>query len=234
MRGRLILALLALAAASALGVATAQEGEAVITSPAPGETVFGEVQIVGTASHPEFRRYQLEVATADQPDDWVPIQEPVSQQVTEGVLGVWDTTAGLPDGVYRLRLRVVLRDGATFDAVVDDVQLNNTQPTAVPTALPQPTAARTTPTPTPGPSPTPLIQQPPSVTPRAAAGASAPPGRTDQGDAWITSAEIQAACLNGLYVALVAFALLALWLAVRPVVRPWLRRVWDNIRRGIQ
>lgn len=233
MRGKLILAL-GLLILGAAALASAQEGQAIIARPAPGDRVFGEVQIVGTATHPEFRRYQLEFATADQPDVWLPIQEPVSQQISDGVLGVWNTMAGLPDGVYRLRLRVFLRNGASFETVVDELHVTNTQPTPVPTAVPQPTSPRVTPSPTLGPSPTPLIWQPPSVTPRAAAGGSAPPSRPAADGAGPSLAQWQAACCNGIYLTLALFALLVFYLGVRTSLRPWLRRQWRNFRRGMR
>lgn len=223
-----------LLASLAGGLVVAQEEQAVITSPTSDDVLFGEVQIVGSARHPEFARFQLEFATASQPDDWLSIQQPVGQQVTDGILGVWDTT-DLPDGAYRLRLRVFLRDGAYFETVVDGIQVNNTQPTPIPTALPQPTVPLTTPTPTAGPSPTPIIWQPPSVTPRAAAGSGAAPERPggSAGD-WLTAANLQSAVCTGAYVTLAFFALLAFYLGVRPALRPWIRRVWRSIRRGLR
>jgi len=237
MRGNLtaVLCWLALCAA---GIVAAQEGQAAITSPIAGEILFGEVQLAGSATHPEFRRYQLEFATADQPDEWFPVQEPVSQQVTAGILGVWNTT-GLPDGVYWIRLRVFLRDGTWFEAGVDDLQVSNTQPTPVPTALLPPTEPPTAPPPTAGPSPTPIIQQPPTSTPRrgaapSASGGAGAGGRGGADDPWLSVGPLQSACCAGVYFSLAAFALLALYAGVQSSLRPWVRRLWRNIRRSLR
>ncbi|MBN1285962.1 MAG: hypothetical protein JXB47_11235 [Anaerolineae bacterium] len=207
------------------------EGQAVITHPAPGDAVFGEVPVVGAAEHPAFRRFELDFATADAPDDWLQVQEAVSQQVPVGVLGVWDVS-GLPDGVYRLRLRVFARDDTWLEAIVDDIEVANTQPTAVPTILPPPTAGPTVPPPTAGPSPTPIIKQPPTSTPRPGGGAamaSTGAGPVDE-DNWLSGARLQEACCNGVYLVMLVGVGIGLYMTIRSNLRPWLRRTFRRRR----
>ena len=137
-----------------------------IASPKSGDTVSGNnVTITGTAANANLKSYVLEFASEDtNPDQWFPIAPPVTQPVTNGPLGRWDTTT-IPDGKYQIRLRVVKRDGTQVIDVVKDVLVTNRQPTPLPTIPPTATLPGLV-TPSPGPSPTPAIQQPPSSTPR--------------------------------------------------------------------
>lgn len=210
----------------------AAEGQAAITRPAPGDVVFGEVQVTGTAEHSAFRRFELDFASADSPDDWLQVQDPVSQQVPSGILGVWDVSS-LPDGLYWLRLRVFARDGSWLETIVEDIEVANVQPTAVPTVLPTPTEAPTEPPPTAGPSPTPIIRQPPTNTPRPGGGAAIVGGgeaSIGEEEEWLGRSRLQEACCNGIYIVLLAAALIALYMSVRTSFRPWLRRIFRRRR----
>ena len=94
------------------GAARAQTEDEVIariTSPVDGQQLFGPVMIAGTARHPAaFDSFMLEYDDLGTPaEEWQPVQERVTQQVDNGVLGMWDT-AQVPDGTYQLRLRVSL------------------------------------------------------------------------------------------------------------------------------
>src|SRR4051794_12441335 len=91
-----------------------------ITSPRAGESLFGSVTIQGTAANPNMQRYVLQFDSQDDDTEtWLPIAGPITQQVNNGVLGLWDTS-NIPDGRYRIRLRVVLRDGTVLDNVVEE------------------------------------------------------------------------------------------------------------------
>ena len=67
---------------------------AIITFPVNDQTVSGEVAITGSASHPsQFAYFNLEYNNPSDPNGiWLPIAENVSQQTTDGILGIWRTT----------------------------------------------------------------------------------------------------------------------------------------------
>jgi hypothetical protein len=153
-----------------------------ITSPRDQSQVRGLVPIEGSATHPQFQKYELHFGPQPNPNDqWTPIGgSPFTVPVVQGRLALWDTTV-LPDGIYSLRLRVVRVDGNYEEYYVRGIQVVNTRPTSTPTpaatatpALPTDTPAPTptvvigVPTvssPTPKPTSTPLPTQPPTATP---------------------------------------------------------------------
>ena len=154
-----------------------QDSAAVITSPQSGEAVRGSVQIIGSALHPAFQRYEL-YFTVEPGENWVFIGEARTNPVSNGVLGTWET-GGLPDGNYSLRLRVVRQDGNYDEGFARNIIVANTNPptpTPAPTDTPAFDAQATLPppidsvvTPTPAATPTPaLVEQPeiPTPTPR--------------------------------------------------------------------
>jgi hypothetical protein len=145
-----------------------QSSSAKIVSPVAGSPLFGLVTITGTAANPDFQRYSLEFDLQDtDQEQWFPIAGSIAQQVADGLLGQWDTTA-IPDGRYQIRLRVVLRNGTVLQDVVQNLRVINREPTALPTVVPSETPILATIPPTVGPSPSPIIQQPPTSTPRPA------------------------------------------------------------------
>ncbi|MEL6524684.1 MAG: PKD domain-containing protein, partial [Chloroflexota bacterium] len=119
----------------------------VIVSPLSNNVVSGTVQVVGSASHPNFLQYRLEFADQNNPNNvWRSITGVVQQPVIAGVLGVWSTNTGtVPDGLYQVRLRVFLRDGTQQTTQVGNVRVQNQQATPVPTntTTPRPIAAFT-------------------------------------------------------------------------------------------
>jgi subtilisin family serine protease len=72
------------------------------------------IVITGSASGPGFVSYTLEYTSTASAATWTPIVGPVTNEVQEGELGVW-TPAGVPDGQYRIRLRVQDVSGRTFE-----------------------------------------------------------------------------------------------------------------------
>jgi len=80
---------------------------AAILEPGDGAVVGGQVNIIGVADGAGFAGYRLEVGVGESPadDSWAPVMFPSSSPVTGGLLGVWET-AGLPAGIYSLRLTV--------------------------------------------------------------------------------------------------------------------------------
>lgn len=111
-----------------------------ITEPPSGETISGIVEVRGTAVHPDYLRYELAFLWQDVPGaEWIVFAEG-AEQVTDGVLAVWDTTVGraigspvFPDGRYQLRLRVVKTDFNYDEYFVTDLIVQNEGPTPTPT-----------------------------------------------------------------------------------------------------
>lgn len=192
-----------------------------IVSPQAGQTLVGNVNVIGTASDPSFQRYRLEFASMDAQDEqWLLVAE-ITQQVTNGVLAQWDTTQ-VPDGRYQIRLRVILRDGTVVQIAVQNLLVQNQQPTPLPTLAGPPTAAAPTTTPTQGPTPTGVIQQPPTSAPPPT---FASPGAAPQnGDAAQVLGAARSAFCGGVLLALVGFALLGVYRVFYARLRPRLRR----------
>jgi len=135
--------------------------EAVITSPQDRDVVRGLLVIKGTATHPNFWKYETYFAPEPNPTDQWQLLGLHEMQVTDGRLETWETSL-VPDGTYSLRLRVVRTDGNYDEYYVRQISVVNAQPTETPTATPTPLATRT---PLP-PTPTVIIEQPPTATPR--------------------------------------------------------------------
>ncbi len=144
-----------------------QAGQASITSPNSNAVVRGTVPVVGTAAHPDFWKYELYYA-AEGTDQWFLIGIVHENQVADGLLETWET-AGIPDGDYALRLRLVNRTGNYDEFFIRSIRVAN----AVPTDTPAPTrTAAPTATITPAATPTFVIPtsvlSQPTVTPTLA------------------------------------------------------------------
>lgn len=216
---------------------------AIITFPVNDQTVSGEVAITGSASHPsQFAYFNLEYNNPSDPNGiWLPIAENVSQQTTDGILGIWRTVdAGIPDNIYRIRLRVFLTDTEIepVEFIVNNIQLTNTAPTPLPTSRPDaPTPTDALP-PTAGPSPTNVVVQPPASTPRPTVETiNQSPANTnntisgdDAGTTSIDFGRIQSSFCIGSIVALVIFSFFAGYLALRRRFRPVARQIMWQIR----
>lgn len=221
--------------------ATLEAGTAVITSPTDGQQVFGLLEIIGTASHPSaFDGYALEWSNAQNPDVWLPIQPPLSQAVNDGILGQWDTVAaGIPDGVYQIRLRMFLIDGTFQDFEVKNLVVVNSTPTGIPTAAVAPPTPSLPLLPTAGASPTSLILQPPTVTPRPTfeqpLGSASSDGSTRSDEnTFINFNAVQSAVCNGVYFTFGLFGIILVYLLLRRQISPYTRRLWWQIRSEIE
>ena len=204
------------------GVSAQTQGVAVITSPLDGAILSGLVPITGTATHPQFQRYELAFAYSPNPTGtWFPLQAPVNTQVVNEIIGRWDTTQ-ISDGLYSLRLRVYYSDTAYLEAFVQNVRVQNATPTAEviapetptpPVAITLPPLATATPTPT-----APGIELPPTSTPLAGGDANGglPPGA---GIAAINANVIAQAFLAGVRLTVVCFLLLAAYASIRAMLR---------------
>ncbi|MEB2365115.1 MAG: PKD domain-containing protein, partial [Chloroflexota bacterium] len=133
-------------AISVIPTATPSTISIVLLSPIPGNVVTSNVQVLGSAIHPNFLQYQLEYGPDPNPGNlWYAIGGPRQFPVLNGVLGIWSTNT-IPDGSYQLRLRVYLRDGSNPQTVVNNIRVQNAIPTPVPTytpSIPRPIAAFT-------------------------------------------------------------------------------------------
>ncbi len=223
----LLVGLLPVAAACALlsGVPLAQaqdQGLALITTPLDGATISGIVPILGTATHPQFLRYELAFGYSPNPTDtWFTLQDPVKTPMVNAILGRWDTT-GISDGVYTLRLRVYWTERLFLEAFARDVHVQNN-------ATPMPPAPQPD-TPTPEvapPSATPVIVLPPTSTPRpttAVVSANTTGRPSNTAPSWLDKETIGQAVLTGLTLTGSVFALLGLYLGFKAVLRHRPRR----------
>ncbi len=222
---RLTLALLVGVSLGLTPRAQAQDqGVAVITSPLEGALLNGLVPITGSATHPQFGRYELAFGYSPNPTDtWFSLQAPSTNQVINEVLGTWDTTK-ISDGLYVLRLRVFYSEGAYLETFVANVRVQNSTP-AAPTAPPPTDGPPPTETPAPT-ATTPLIDLPPTATPRATTvgGGSGDDGgpAIDIPAGRINTEMIGAAFLDGVRLTVIGFLILAAYGGLRAALR-WRR-----------
>lgn len=114
------------------------QGIAVINSPTSDEVIRGQVQIVGSADHPNsayFAYYAIDIDPAGT-QSWQFLADG-RNRVINGNLATWNT-ALFPDGNYDIQLRVVWVDGNFGRDVIQSVAVSNTAP--LPTATPLATA----------------------------------------------------------------------------------------------
>jgi len=137
-------------------------------------SVSGTVEIRGSVNPPGFQSYFLEAAlfqpAGEQPALWLPITLPSIQAMENGVLGEWQTTI-LEDGVYQLRLHVVLNSGESIFYTIAPIAVNNegrTLSSAPVSVLDQPGLVIMTATPSPIPPTNTPLPIPPTNTPGAA------------------------------------------------------------------
>lgn len=209
------------------------QGLAVITSPQSLTTVRGAVVIEGSASHPDFWKYEVHYAPEPNPTNWVLIGSVHETPVVNGRLEVWDTTQ-VPDGTYSLRLRVARRDGNYDEYYVRQLTVANTRPTETPTPAETPTPT-ITPTPIP-PTPTVVIEQPKRITPPAspspAATAAAPQATpTPAATATFHPGKLWDSFCLGAKIAFAAFAVLGGLALVRYILRALVRAAARGLRR---
>lgn len=235
----LLLAIL-ISGAAALAAPQAQEARPVIAQPAQDAPVRGVIQIVGTAIHPQFQRYELYYAPWPVPSDqsWIFIGDAHYNQQPLGLLGTWDSRS-VPDGTYALRLRVVKLDGNYNDSDPRRVLVVNTRPIETPTPLPTDTpeplpteppviptaviaapAAETSPTPAPTPTPE------PEITPILAATRTPAASATSITDQLFSPARLVAVAEKAATYTLAAFLAIGLFFGVKWVL-VWL---WHKIR----
>ncbi len=121
-----------------------------IADPPEGMVVSGVVNVVGSASVPDFASYELQYGISHDPGAFsLAIYGPVNSPVTDGQLGSWDVS-GLENGPHTLRLLVRDAQGRVYEAR-SRVYVENTPPTPAqePTATwtPEPPTPEWTPEP---------------------------------------------------------------------------------------
>src|SRR5690349_14041946 len=104
-----------------------------ITSPQNGQTIRGQVQIVGTMDAANFSSAELAFGFSDSTNAWFTIQT-FAGPVQDTTLTVWDTTS-VTDGDYNLRLQVRLQDGSIQEAIVTGLKIRNDVPEPTPVIL---------------------------------------------------------------------------------------------------
>ncbi len=210
-----------------------QAAVALITSPTQGEVVTGSVNITGTATHPQFARYEVAFAYDPNPTDtWFEIQPPSTHQVTDGILAVWNTTS-ITDGNYMIRLRVFSSSSSTpSETIVRNVKVRNNAPTEAP-------APSVTTEPTVVPSPTTVLLGPTAtlLPPPTATGSSVSvlPEAPASVPAFLDLSSYSSAFCNGVYFTGGAFLLLGSYVAlrdrIRRPIRRWIRRLVSDSRK---
>jgi len=158
---RFFLAILALTLfwlSSSAPTAQAQAGSG-ISAPADGAAVAGVVSVHGVATHPTFRKWQLDLLPNgdEQQAHFLALGE--QPMPTAGELAQFDTRR-YPNGEHKLRLRVVYL-GLNYDEYVTRIQINNSGAAlpglpvdaAYPGATPVADSVASSPTATPEPTP---------------------------------------------------------------------------------
>jgi hypothetical protein len=230
----------------ALPLSALAQGGNGISSPRDNAEVSGVVLIEGTATDPNFLRYELSFFKEFDPmGEWV-VFATGDRPVSNGVLASWDTTVGrdagapfYPDGTYRLRLRVVRQDSNYDEYYVLGLSLSNETPTETPTPTPGGEGEGVTPAPTSAvviPTELPTLTPFPTNTPRptTVAGAESsdeggdtvaePSGSLFDLEGEFNTARIKEGLVFGVQLALTFFVLLGLYVIGRRVLREILRR----------
>lgn len=229
----LCLATLGMAQIAAAPPTQQQQSVCLISSPATGSQLRGQVQITGSATHPDFTWYQVGYATDPNPDGKWTFFYSSETAVSTGRIGAWDTTQ-VSDGVYQLILEVHRKDGNNDHCFVRQLRVNNTAPTPTFTVLPLPTPADTpTLLPTPEDTPTVYIEQPPTATPRATPTYSpidnpTPTPQMTQFQLPIDPGSVRNASCRGAQVAILVAVVVTLYFVIRNVTVSSVRKVWKS------
>ena len=91
------------------------------TSPKAGATLRGQVPVIAVATHPTFRKWQLDLILNGESDTFLAFGESPVSEPSE--LMLWDTTL-YPDGEHKLRLRVVY-EGLNYDEYLLPITVAN-------------------------------------------------------------------------------------------------------------
>lgn len=115
------------------------QAQVALLQPQPGETVAGEVLVVGHANMPSFDHYMVEYGEGQDPIGWGWVAGPVHEPVDGDLLSIWDVSS-LADRDYTLRVVVFDAVGNGFEARTWVVVQNPVPtPTPLPSFTPLPT-----------------------------------------------------------------------------------------------
>jgi len=227
-----------------LAAPLSQDSVMTITFPSEGSTLSGQVEIQGTATHPNFNSYGVLYASGARVTGdtaWkldAPIAWDVRTMVVNGVLGTWDTTQ-IPNGQYVLAL-VVYEVGNETPLVhfINNITVLNEETTPTPEATATPDAEQPgtgDETGEAGPPPAaPTIVQPATATPRPTATMGAPTaaGEDENGDdeggllpTGILSIDaVKEAAKTGVSFAFLLYAIGMLYVLAKAAIRYYLRQ----------
>ncbi|MFQ3565700.1 MAG: CARDB domain-containing protein [Aggregatilineales bacterium] len=139
--------------------------------PPPVYVLRGAFEVRGSAfledmfgHYLEFRPLNADLSPVEEAG-WQPVSPPNARPIVEDVLGVWDTTV-LEDGLYELRLTVLLRSGATIIAQVGPLRIENAPPPFALAETPSPEATAIAPSETPTQASVQPVGDPPRATAR--------------------------------------------------------------------
>jgi len=239
MRYGLILSLIILAFNTGKSAAAPNLQDAVwiITGPAEGSTISGEIAIVGTATHPNFDSFGVLYAAGPRPtadSQWVPLVFGTKTMVINGALATWDTTT-VPNGQYTLAL-ALYEVGNTEPKLhfTNNITVFNEEVTPTPEPTPEPIEVDT---PLPddplAPVEAPTIQQPPTATPRPTPTLASETANGDEegGSSAFDPAQflsidaIKEAAILGIQLAVLLYAIGLLYTAAKAVIRYYLRQM---------
>jgi hypothetical protein len=169
-----------------------------VSSPKPGDVLIGKVNITGSTDVLDFQSAEVSFRyEGDSGDTWYLIQQS-SDAVKDGTLAVWDTST-IADGIYRLRVSVILADNRTAEVVIPDLRVRNYS--TVETATPGPSAN--------------LAVQPTEIKPTSTVAAYATPTSLPDNPAQVTSLRLAFSLVQGAAFAAVCFVLLGVYLGLR-------------------
>ncbi len=203
--------------------APASDPVAAITAPARGQRVDGVVQILGSATHPSFDHYEVHFALDPNPTDtWFPIVLAGATPVDDAPLAQWDT-GSISSGKYMLRLQVIGADGSLpTEVIVPGVVVRAGPESDTPTPTPA-AAATIAPAPVAAPA-LPMAPQRDTVN---------PPLR-NLFTQLREKHDYRSIFLNSAAYSVVAFLSLGVYLQLRKLVRPHVRRLLRRVRSDLR
>ena len=173
-----------------------------VASPNPGDVLMGKVNIKGSTDVLDFQSAEVSFRYENDPGEtWYLIQQG-SDPVKDGILAVWDTTT-IADGIYRLRVSVILSDNRTVEVIIPNLRVRNYSP--VETA-------------TPG-LPENLTVQPTESKPTSTVAAYPTPTNLPDNPAQVTSMRLVFSLIQGTAFAVTLFVLLGIYLVLRAIRR---------------
>jgi hypothetical protein len=169
-----------------------------VASPKPGDVLIGKVNITGSTDVLDFRSAEVAFRyEGDAGETWYLIQQS-SDPVKDGTLAVWDTST-IADGIYRLRVSVVLADNRTVEVVIPNLRVRNYS--TVETATPGPAAN--------------LAEQPTEIRPSPTVAIFSTPTSLPDNPAQVTTLKLAFSLVQGAAFAAVCFILLGIYLGLR-------------------